>query len=215
VDRLRPPLEPRVPGMLWALDPASLEDEARHEAVELHGAGELAVRSLTLVESELRGSLAGSRLHDLHLGDTTVAGADLANLRAPKAALRRVAVDQARLTGADLGEAALSDVTFSGCRIDLASLAAARLERVVFADCDLRESSFSEAVLRDVRFERCDLGGVELARVRLQRVELRGCRLDGINAVEDLRGAAMPWEDIVGNAGLFAAAAGVRPSEAE
>ena len=211
--QLRPPLEARVPGMLWPLDPAALEDEARHAAVELSGAGELEVRSLTLAESRIRGTLAGARLVDLHLGDSAVAGADLANLRAPKAALRRVAVEQARLTGADLSEASLSDVTFGDCRIDLASLAAARLERVVFTDCDLRETSLAEAVLRDVRFERCDLGGVELHRVRLQRVELRGCRLDGINAVGDLRGAAMPWEDIVGNAGLLAAAVGIRASE--
>ena len=214
MDRLRPPLEPRVPGMLWALDPAALEDESRHEAAELTGAGELAVRSLTLAESELRGSLAGSKLPDLHLADTAIHGADLANLRAPKAALRRVAIARARLTGADLGEASLRDVAFADCRIDLANLAAARLERVVFADCDLRESSFGEAVLRDVRFERCDLGGIELARIRLQRVELRGCRLEGVNAVENLRGATMPWEDIVGNAGLFATAVGVRASEA-
>jgi len=109
-----------------------------------------------------------------------------------------------------LDPAALED----DCRIDLAGLVAARLERVVFADCDLRETSLAEAILRDVRFERCDLGGVELARVRLQRVELRGCRLDGINAVSDLRGATMPWEDIVGNAGLFAAAVGIRAVEA-
>ena len=83
----------------------------------------------------------------------------------------------------------------------------------MFADCDLRETSFGEAVLRDVRFERCDLGGAELARVRLQRVVLAGCRLEGINAVGDLRGASMPWPDIVANAGLFAAAAGVRAAE--
>ena len=213
MDRLRPPLEPRVPGMLWALDPTELEDEARHEAVELIGAGEVSVRSLTLAESELRGTLAGSRLPDLHLADTAVRGADLANVRAPKAALRRVVVDQARLTGAELSEASLTDVTFTGSRFDLGSLAAARVERVVFSDCDLRETSLAEAVLRDVRFERCDLGGVELDRVRLQRVELRGCRLDGIRSVESLRGAAMPWEDIVGNAGLFAAAVGVRAAE--
>ncbi len=213
MDRLRPPLEPRVPGMLWALDPAALEDESRHEAAELTGAGELSVRSLTLAESELRGSLAGSRLPDLHLADTAIRGADLANLRAPKAALRRVAVEHARLTGAELGEASLQDVTLTGCRFDLGSLAAARIERAVFADCDLRETSLAEAVLRDVRFENCDLGGVELDRVRLQRVELRGCRLDGIRSVENLRGAAMPWEDIVGNAGLFAAAAGIRATE--
>ena len=121
---------------------------------------------LTLAECRVRGPLAASRLPDLHLSDAVVAGADLANLHAPTAALRRVTVDQARLTGATLSEASLRDVTLSGCRIDLASLAAARLERVVFADCDLRETSFGEAVLRDVRFERCDLGGADLARVR-------------------------------------------------
>ena len=213
MDRLRPPLEPRVAGDLEPLDAAALADEERYEGVEVTGEGEVAVRSLTLAECRVRGSLAGARLADLHLGDTAVE-ADLANLRAPKAALRRVAVVRARLTGADLGEASLRDVTFEGCRIDLANLTAARMERVVFADCDLRESSFAEAVLRDVRFERCDLGGVELSRVRLQRVELRGCRLEGVNAVENLRGATMPWEDIVGNAGLFAAAVGVRPADA-
>ena len=210
MDRLRPPLEPRVPGMLWALDPAELEDEGRHEAAELTGAGEISVRLLTLAESELRGSLAGSRLPDLHLADTAIRGADLANVHAPKAALRRVVVDQARLTGAQLPQASLSDVTLTGCRFDLGSLAAARLERVVFADCDLRETSLGEAILRDVVFERCDLGGAELDRIRLQRVELRGCHLDGIRSVENLRGAAMPWDDIVGNAGLLAAAVGIR-----
>jgi uncharacterized protein YjbI with pentapeptide repeats len=209
--RLRPPLGPRVSEELDPLDAAALEDEARHEGVELTGGRAVEACHVTIAESRVRGTMAGARLADLHLGDTAVAGADLANLRAPKAALRRVAFDQARLTGADLSEASLRDVTFTGCRIDLASLAVARLERVIFADCDLRESSFAEAILRDVCFERCDVGGADLARVRLQRVELRGCRLEGINAVENLRGAAMPWEDIVGNAGLFAAAVGIRP----
>jgi uncharacterized protein YjbI with pentapeptide repeats len=214
VDRLRPPLAPRVADVLDPLEPTALQDETAYEAVELAGAGEIEVRHLTLAESRVRGSLAGARLPDLHLGDCALAGADLANLRAPKAALRRTAIDQARLTGAQLAEASLRDVTLSGCRFDLGSLAAARLERVVFADCDLRETSLAEAVLRDVRFERCDLGGAELDRIRLQRVELRGCRLDGIRSVENLRGAAMPWEDIVGNAGLFAAAVGIRATEA-
>jgi uncharacterized protein YjbI with pentapeptide repeats len=212
--QLRPPLAPRVPEALEPIGPAGLQDEGRYEAVELTGEGALAVRHLTLAECRLRGTLGGSRLGDLHLGDAAVAGADLANLEAAKAALRRSGFDQARLTGATFTEASLRDVTFTGCRMDLLSLAAARLERVVFADCDLREASFAEAVLRDVRFERCDLGGADLARVRLQRVVLAGCRLEGIHSVGDLRGATMPWPDIVANAGLFAAAAGIRPAEA-
>jgi len=214
VDRLRPPLEPRVSGAAETLDPAALEDETRYEAVDIVGAGPISVRHLTLAESRVRGSLAGSSLADLHVGDCALSSADLANLRAPKAALRRTTVDQARLTGADLTEASLRDVMLTGCRFDLGSLAVTRMERVVFADCDLRETSLAEAVLRDVVFERCDLGGAELSRIRLQRVELRGCRLDGVNAVQNLRGATMPWEDIVGNAGLFAAAVGIRAAEA-
>lgn len=209
----RPPLAPRLPEALAPLDPAGLEDEGCYETVELTGAGALSVRHLTLAQCRLRGVLAGSKLPDLHVRDATLSGADLANLHAPAAALRRVAIEQARLTGATLSEASLGDVTLSGCRMDLVSLAGARVERVVFADCDLREASFGEAILRDVRFECCDLRGAELARVRLQRVGLAGCRLEGINAVGDLRGASMPWPDIVANAGLFAAAAGIRAAE--
>jgi len=211
----RPPLSPRVAEELAPLDPAALEDEARFEGVELTGAAAtgLEVRHLTLAESRMKAALAGARLPDLHLSDVVVTGADLANLHAPAAALRRVEIVQARLTGATLSEASLRDVTLRGCRMDLASLGAARLERVVFVDCDLREASLGEAVLRDVRFQGCDLGGAELARTRLQRVELEGCRLEGIRSAADLRGAAMPWPDIVANAGVFAAAAGVRIAE--
>jgi len=211
----RPPLPPRVPEELAPLDPAALEDEARLEGVELAGVAPeaLEVRHLTLAESRVRAALAGARLHDLHLSDAVITGADLANLHAPAAALRRVEVDQARLTGATLSDASLRDVTLRGCRMDLASLAAARLERVVFVDCDLREASLGEAILRDVRFQGCDLGGAELTRTRLQRVELEGCRLEGIRSAADLRGAAMPWPDIVANAGVFAAAAGIRIAE--
>jgi len=46
--------------------------------------------------------------------------------------------------------------------------------------------------------------------VRIDRCELRGCTLDGLAGLERLRGAAMPWPDIVGHAGLFAAALGIR-----
>ena len=62
MDRLRPPLEPRVAEALEALDPEALEEEVRYEAVELTGAGPLSARHLTLEESRVRGSLAGSAL---------------------------------------------------------------------------------------------------------------------------------------------------------
>ena len=54
---LRPPLSPRVPDALEPLEPATIEDEGRFEALELAGDGELAVRHLTLTECRVRGTL--------------------------------------------------------------------------------------------------------------------------------------------------------------
>jgi uncharacterized protein YjbI with pentapeptide repeats len=62
-----------------------------------------------------------------------------------------------------------------------------------------------------VRFEDCDLTEADLTGVRIDGCELRGCTLDGLAGVERLRGAAMPWADLVGNAALFATALGIRP----
>ncbi len=39
---------------------------------------------------------------------------------------------------------------------------------------------------------------------------MSGCTLDGLRGVDRLRGVAMPWNDIVGAAGTFAAELGVR-----
>ena len=46
--------------------------------------------------------------------------------------------------------------------------------------------------------------------MRIDRCELAGCTLDGLAGAERLRGAAMPWADVVGNAALLAAALGIR-----
>jgi uncharacterized protein YjbI with pentapeptide repeats len=160
-------------------------------------------------DCRLRGALSGVVLHNLHLHDVEAVGSDLANLDARGGALTRVLARLCRLTGAQVIDASLRDVTFADCRMEYAVFAGARLDRVVFRDCDLREVSLEDTQLRDVRFERCDLSGAALRRSRLLRVELEGCRLDGLNAISDLRGAALPWPDIVAQAGTFAAALGI------
>ena len=207
---------PATPSLPPDLEPAdlgdgALTDEARLEGLELGGGlppGTVA-RSATLAGCRVRGSLAGARLHDLHALDVAFVGADLANADLRGGAVTRVTVTQSRLTGAQLLETTLRDVTLDGCRLEFSVLAGARIDRVLFRDCDLREVSLEQAQLRDVRFERCDLSGAALGQARLQRVELDGCRLDGVRAIGDLRGATMPWSDIVGHAGAFAAALGI------
>jgi uncharacterized protein YjbI with pentapeptide repeats len=209
----RAPAEPTLPADLVPTDLATLglTDETRLESLELTGvlpAGTVA-RSATIEDCRLRGSLAGARLHDLHLHDCEASHADLANVDLRGSALTRLALRLCRATGAQLVEATIRDVTLTDCRLDFAVLALARLDRVTFRGCDLREASLEEAQLRDVRFEDCDLSRAMLGQAQLQRVELHGCRLDGLRSIADLRGAAMPWPDIVALAGAFASAAGV------
>jgi uncharacterized protein YjbI with pentapeptide repeats len=85
--------------------------------------------------------------------------------------------------------AKLERVSFSGCRMEECDFYAASLEDVLFEDCTLREAAFDEA--------------------RLTRVELRRCDLTGLRGVEAFRGVRMPWNDVLENAPLFAAALGV------
>lgn len=134
---------------------------------------------------------------------------DWANARAPRLSAERVELRRCRLTGAELAESTLRDVAFDECRIDLAGLRHARLERVVFRDCRMGECDFYGATLKDVLFERCELREATLSAVKLERVELRGCDLTAARGAEALRGARMPWNDVIENAALFASIAGI------
>jgi uncharacterized protein YjbI with pentapeptide repeats len=159
--------------------------------------------------------VSGARVAGLRLTDVEVEHGNLANLAAPEPSLRRVVIRGARLTGVQWPRGAIADTAFRGCRIDLATFAGTTFDRVVFEDCVLVQADFREALLRSVRFDRCDLTEADLAGVRIDRCELRGCTLDGIAGLERLRGAAMPWADVVGNAGLLAAALGIRVLDEE
>ena len=143
------------------------------------------------------------------LVDVVVEDRDWAGRRAPGLSARRVELRRCRLTGAELAEAVLGDVTFDECRIDLAGFRHARLERVVFRDCRMEGSDLYGSTLSDVVFERCQLREATLSAATLQRVEFRGCDLTGLYGAEALRGARMPWNDVIENVALFAAVAGI------
>ena len=65
-------------------------------------------------------------------------------------------------------------------------------------------------MFRDCRIDLATFAGTTFERTTFDRCELRGCALDGVAGLERLRGAAMPWADVVGHAGLLAAALGIR-----
>jgi uncharacterized protein YjbI with pentapeptide repeats len=143
------------------------------------------------------------------LVDAVVSDADWANERAQRLGLQRVELLRCRLTGAQLAEASFRDVTFAECRLDLVGLRFAQLERVVFRDCKMSECDFYGTSFKDVLFERCDLRESTFSTSTLGRAELRGCTLAGLRGVEALRGARLPWNDVLENAVLFATAVGV------
>jgi Pentapeptide repeats (9 copies) len=143
------------------------------------------------------------------LVDAVASDRDWANRRAPRLSARRVEVRQCRLTGADLAEASLSDVSFTDCRLDLVGLRMARLERVSFRGCRMEECDFSAASLEDVLLEDCQLREATFNQALLTRVEIRRCDLTGLRGAEVFRSVRMPWNDVLENAPLFAAALGV------
>lgn len=168
--------------------------------------GDAELEQARLVDADL----AGARLKALRLIDVVIERGNLANLVAPEPLLRRVTVMGARMTGVQWTRGSISDVVFRDCRIDLATFAGTTFERVTFEGCMLAQAEFREALLRSVRFEHCDLTEADLTGMRIDRCELRSCTLDGLVGAERLRGAAMPWGDIVGHAALFADALGIR-----
>jgi uncharacterized protein YjbI with pentapeptide repeats len=187
------PLAPRPP------DPIDTELDAPPSA-----------RGVVVAEGTLKApELAGHNLSEGRLVDVRIDGGSLANADARRSELRRVEVIRCRATGCGFAEATLADVVFDDCRLDLSSFRFATLERVVFRDCRLEEADFCEAKLQSVLLERCTLVGATLDGVTVERVELRGCDLEGSSGAASLRGARMPWSDIVGNAGTFAAAIGI------
>jgi uncharacterized protein YjbI with pentapeptide repeats len=107
------------------------------------------------------------------------------------------------------------DLTVQGCRVDLASFGFSRLARVTFEDCLLAHTSFLDAQLESVRFHDCDLSGADFRGAVLRHCEFRRVELSGLEGVQSLRGAAMEWSDIIGMAGVWAAALGIEVLDAD
>jgi uncharacterized protein YjbI with pentapeptide repeats len=205
---------PRVPAGLAAIDlgAGGIHDDLELEAARLTGAAPgLAARSLELSACHLQDvDLGAARLPRLALRNCRVSGGNLANVAVRGGVAERTSFEGVRLTGLSWHEGVLRDVTFRGCRIDLASFAASRLERVRFEDCTLAQSDLQDARLAAVRFEDCNLNELDLAGARLTAgCELRGCTLEGARGVEHLRGARMPYEDVLAAALTFAGALGI------
>lgn len=149
------------------------------------------------------------------LRDAVLSHANLANRRGQHVLVERVRLSGCRMTGIQLAESRVRDLEVTDSRVDLAAFRMSRLERVVFRGCQMQELDLVEAQLSSVVFDRCDLSGADFSHARFGRCEMRDCTLTGAVGIEQLRGVAMPWADIVGLAGEMAAAIGIRMIDVE
>lgn len=142
--------------------------------------------------------------------DARIENADFSNQRFLRSSIRRLELHLCRLTGVELAEATWNDVVLTDCRADFSGFRHAKLTRVVFRDCRLEEADFAGATLTDVVFERCELHRASFAGCRVERVDLSGCTLLEVVGIDSLRGARLPWNDILENGPLFAQALGIQ-----
>jgi uncharacterized protein YjbI with pentapeptide repeats len=172
------------------------------------------LEGLHLLECRLTDAeLDGAVLSGAHLRDVEALDGSWANVRADRAVLRRVRFERVRLTGANLSAARIEDAVFVECRLDLVSLRSAELARARFEDCRLDEVDLLGASLESVVFVDCSLVRATWTSVTLRRTELRGCDLAGAIDPQRLRGARMPWPDVIRSAAELAAAAGIEVLE--
>jgi uncharacterized protein YjbI with pentapeptide repeats len=167
--------------------------------------------SAQVLESQLDGvDLSGCELPNLSLRDVRIRAANLANLRARGGTINRVSISGSRLTGLLWAEGTIRDLRVTDCRGDLVALNGTNLQDVLFEDCLLSQSTFEDALLRGVRFMRCDLAGVDFRRARFTACEMHGCNLEGAAGITSLAGIAMPLEDVIASATIFANALGIK-----
>jgi uncharacterized protein YjbI with pentapeptide repeats len=141
--------------------------------------------------------------------DCVVEQCNLANLRASDAALRRVRVSVARMTGFQWVNGVLRDVAFEQCRLDLSSFRFSKLTDVVFTDCNLTRVDFTNADLRRARFVDCVLAGAQFSHADLTGSRFTRCELVDVDGVESLRGAVVEGHNLIALAHTLATALGI------
>ena len=102
-------------------------------------------------------------------------------------------LEAAYVTGA-ARDSSVRNLELTAAHLDGADLAGGRLPRLALRNCRITGGSLANA-----------------KRTRSSRVacELRGCDLEGARAVERLRGARMPYADVLAAAASFAGALGI------
>lgn len=187
-------------------------EEALVEAASLR---EALAGSVRVERSHLRDlDLSGARLRALSLVDVSGERIDAANGDWSGGDLRRVFLEDARLTGLNLSEAHIDEVSFKGCKLDYVNFRHSTIEHALFERCVLRGADFQGAKLEAARFANCQLLETDFSRARMSAVDLRGSELELAGSVLALEGAIVDSLQLMGLARQIALEVGITVEDA-
>lgn len=165
---------------------------------------------ITFSECELADwELRDTTLADAAILETRIAGLFATGFSAPRASLRQVEFDGARIGAMELFDAKVRSLTIRDSRLGFVNLRGADLRDVKFIDCVLDGLDLGDATVTRMAFDGCRVGDLDVTRAKLTHADLRGLQIERIRGVEGIAGATMTQMQVMGLAESFAAHLGI------
>ncbi len=162
-------------------------------------------RTLRLDGSVLeRVQLAGGQFESMTCKDVRLIGCDLANIRAGRMALVRVALIDCRLTGITATALDWQDVLIQGGDVRYAQFRGGKFRSCEFIESNWQEADLTNADLSGSVFRSCSLNRADLHGAKLRNTDFRRSDVEGLLVgMNDLRGAIVDPAQAIVLAGLM------------
>ena len=143
------------------------------------------------------------------LVDLALTSCDVIGVLAQKSRLERVTITQSRLRGTTWAGGVVRDLTLEQVTGEDVSFRFSILRAVTFRDCHLPGVDFTNVEFDNVRFERCVLQRAVFDHAKVKSLRIEQCDLAGATGVLALRGASMPFDDVLSLAPSLAREIGI------
>lgn len=154
-------------------------------------------------------TLDSERLDHLSLIDSQIAGGSWINVEMPESTLRRVKVQNIRLSGLVAHTLFAENVDFVNCKLDMTNLRSSKFKNVRFIDCVLAEADFQGSKFTNVAFNNCDVNKIDLNSCIFNNVDLRSSKFTELGGATTLKGVSMSREQLIMLAPIFANEIGI------
>ncbi len=199
-------------GPLTTADELDLDEGPRLDDLDFSGVdfGDRELLDVILSGCDLTGAVvAQANLRAVELLNSRAAELNAPTLRAVDSVWRRSELSRSRIGAGELYGSSWEESAVTGCKFGYLNLRGARLADVSFTGCSFEDLDLVDATLERVAFTDCTVGTLTLRGATLSHVDLRGLRIDAIDGVAGLTGAAISQEQLLDLAPALAAHLGL------